>query len=170
MQVSSYLYGLCVRCFSRMGYPPRSTDIYSSGVGYHKRNETKQNKTKKKDVTPDERKKHHGIDIKKRPEDTSSRHFWLTIASKPGRTPLLWAIISFIFPVTFVHTSRACRSPARTFSAVIHSAMKRSAPCPAVLRHSPLSWAAVVHYWSALISKALRSSRRHPVHYFSCPL
>ena len=37
----------------------------------------------------------------------------------------------------------ACRSPALAFSAVIHSAMKRSAPCSAVLCHSPSSWAAV---------------------------
>ena len=37
-----------------------------------------------------------------------------------------------------------------------------------VLRHSPSSWATVVH-WSALLPKALRSSRRHPVHSFSCP-
>ena len=42
-------------------------------------------------------------------------------------------------------------------------------PCSAVLRNSLSSWAAVVHYWSALIPKALRSYRRHPVHSFSCP-
>ena len=55
------------------------------------------------------------------------------------------------------------------FSATIHFATKCSAPCSAVLRHSPSSWAAVVH-WSALIPKVLRSSRKHPtIHSFSCP-
>ena len=47
--------------------------------------------------------------------------------------------------------------------------MKCSAPCSAVLRHSrSSSWAAVVH-WSALMPKALRSSRKHPIHSFSWP-
>ena len=67
----------------------------------------------------------------------------------------------------FGHTT-ACRSPALAFSATIHFAMKCSAPCSAVLRHSPSSWAAVVH-WSALMPKALRSSRKHPIHSFPCP-
>ena len=49
------------------------------------------------------------------------------------------------------------------FSATIYFAMKCSAPCSAVLRHSPSPWAAVVH-WSALMRKALRSSRKHPIH------
>ena len=49
-----------------------------------------------------------------------------------------------VLPVTFGHTT-ACRSPALVFSAPIHFAMKCSAPCSAVLRHSPSSWAAVVH-------------------------
>ena len=46
--------------------------------------------------------------------------------------------------------------------------MKCSAPCFAVLRYSPSSWAAVVH-WSALTPKALRSSRKHLIHSFSWP-
>ena len=54
------------------------------------------------------------------------------------------------------------------FSAPTHFAIKCSAPCSAVLRHSPSFWAAVVH-WSALTSKALRSSRKHPMHSFSWP-
>ena len=62
-----------------------------------------------------------------------------------------------------------CRSLALAFSTAIHFAMKRSASCSAVLRHPPASWAAVV-YWSALMPKALRSSRKHPIHSFSCPL
>ena len=54
-------------------------------------------------------------------------------------------------------------SPALAFSIAINFAMKRPAPCSTVVRHSPPSWAAVVH-WSALISKALRSFRKHPIH------
>ena len=89
------------------------------------------------------------------------------MASKPARARLLWAILSLVLPVTFGHTT-ACRSPALIFSAAIHFAMKCSAPCAAVLRHSASSWAAVVH-WSALMPKAVRSSRKHPIHSFSWP-
>ena len=47
------------------------------------------------------------------------------------------------------------------------SILPRNVP-PLVLRHFPSSWAAVVH-WSALMPKALRSSRKHPIHSFSWP-
>ena len=57
----------------------------------------------------------------------------------------------------------ACRSLALPFFAVIPFAIERPAPCSTILRHSSLSWAAVVH-WSALIPKALRPSRKHPNH------
>ena len=87
------------------------------------------------------------------------------MASEPARARLLWAILPLILPVTFGHTT-ACSSPALAFSAAIHFAMKRFAPCSAVLHHSPSSWTAVVH-WSALMPKALRSSRKHPNHSFS---
>ena len=80
---------------------------------------------------------------------------------------MLWAILSLVLPVTFGHTT-ACRSLALVFSAMIHFAIKCSAPCSAVLRYFPSSWAAVVH-WSALMPKALRSSRKHPIHSFSWP-
>ena len=73
------------------------------------------------------------------------------MASEPARARLLWAILSLVLPVTFRHTT-VCRSPALGFSAAIHFAMKRSAPCATVLCHLPLSWAAVVH-WSALMPK-----------------
>ena len=53
------------------------------------------------------------------------------------------------------------------FAATIHE-MFVSASCSAVLRHSSSSWAAVVH-WSALMQKALRSSRKHPIHSLSWP-
>ena len=87
------------------------------------------------------------------------------MASKPARARSLWAIPSLVLPATFGRTT-ACRSPALALSAAIHYAMKRPAPCSAVLRHSPSSWAAVVR-WSALVPKALRSSRKHLIHYFS---
>ena len=86
---------------------------------------------------------------------------WSTRASEPARARLHWAALSLVIPVTFGHTT-ACRSPALAFSAANHFAMKCSAPCSAVLCHSPSSWAAVVH-WSALMPKALRSSRKHPI-------
>ena len=60
----------------------------------------------------------------------------------------------------------ACRIPALVFCAVNRFAMKRSAPCSAVLRYSLSSWAAVIH-WSALMLKAIGSSRKHPIHSFS---
>ena len=63
---------------------------------------------------------------------------------------------------------RACRSTALAFSAAIHFAMKCYAPCSAVVRHFPSSWAAVVHR-STLMPKALRSSRKHLIHSFSWP-
>ena len=88
-----------------------------------------------------------------------------TRASEPARARLLWAILFLALPVTFRHTS-VCFSPALASSAAIYLAMKCSAPCSAVLRHPPSSWAAVVH-WSALMPKALRSSRKHPMHSFS---
>ena len=87
--------------------------------------------------------------------------------NKHEHVRLLWVILFLVLPVTFGHTT-VYRSPALTFSAVIHLAMKRSDSCSVVLRHSSSSWDAIVH-WSAVISKAVRSSRRHPVHFFSCP-
>ena len=71
------------------------------------------------------------------------------MTSEPARARSLWAIISLVLPVTFGYTT-ACRSPALTFPAVIHFAMKRFAPCPAVWCHSPSPWPAAVH-WSAWI-------------------
>ena len=89
------------------------------------------------------------------------------MASEPARARLLWTILSLVLPVTFGYTI-ACRSPALAFSTAIHFALKRSAPCSAVLRNFPKSWAAVVHQ-PVLMSKALRSSRKHPIHSFSLP-
>ena len=89
------------------------------------------------------------------------------MASDPARTRLFWAILSLVLPVTFGHTI-ACRSLALAFSAAIYFAMKRVALYSAVLRHFSSSWAAVVH-WSALIPKALRSSKKHPIHSFPWP-
>ena len=93
-----------------------------------------------------------------------ANQLWGANQNKPA---LFWAILSLVLTVTIGRTA-ACHSPALAFSAAIHIAMKRSVPCSAVLRHFRSSWAAVIH-WSALIPKALRSSRKHPIHYFSCP-
>ena len=89
------------------------------------------------------------------------------MASDPAQARLLWAIFSLVFPVTFGHAT-VCRSPALTFSAATYLAMRRSAPCSAISLHSPSSSTAVVH-WSELIPKALRPSRKHSTHCFSCP-
>ena len=78
------------------------------------------------------------------------------MVSEPAQSRLLRAILSLVLPVTFGHTT-ACRSLGLAFSAAIHFAMKRSAPCSVVLRHFPSSWAAVVH-WSALMPKAGNTS------------
>ena len=92
------------------------------------------------------------------------RRIWSTMVREPARARLLWAILSSVPPLTFGHNiNTAHRSPVLTFSAAIHFAMKRSAPCSTVLHHSPSSWAAVIH-WSALIPKALRPSSRHTIH------
>ena len=77
--------------------------------------------------------------------------------------PSSWSFVSR----SGIHTT-ACRSPALAFSSAIHFLMKCSAPCSAVLGHFPSSWAAAVH-WSALMPKALRSSRKHPIQSFSWP-
>ena len=86
------------------------------------------------------------------------RHDIQTKRREPARARLLWAILSLIPPVTFGHTT-ACRSSALAFSATTHFAMKCSAACSAILRHSPSSWAAVV-YWSALTGRP-RWTGRH---------
>ena len=89
------------------------------------------------------------------------------MASKPVRARLLWATLSLVLPVTFGHVS-ACLNAALALSAAIHLVMKPSAPCLAVLCHSPSSWAAIVHL-SGSMPKTVKSSRRHPIHSFSCP-
>ena len=89
------------------------------------------------------------------------------MASDPARVRLLWDTLSLVLPVMPGHTT-ASRSPSLAFAAAIHFVMKCSAPCSAVLRRSPSSKAAVVH-WSVLMPKALRSSRKQPIHYFPCP-
>ena len=125
-------------------------------------NEAKQNKG------ADTRGRRHGIcKTNARRIQVRATCGWSTRASDPARVRLLWAILFLVLAVTFGHTT-ACRSPALATSAAIHLAMKCSAPCSAVLRHPPLSWAAVVH-WSALMPKALRSSRKYLIHSFSWP-
>ena len=87
---------------------------------------------------------------------------------RTSTSPLaLGYILSLVLSITFGHTA-ACRSPVLASSTAIHFTMKSSAPCSTVLRQSPSSWTVVVH-WSALMPKALRSSRKHPTHSFSWP-
>ena len=90
------------------------------------------------------------------------------MARESARDRLLWDILSLVLPVTFGHTT-VCRSSALAFSAVTHLTVKCSTPCPAVLRHSPSSWAAAVHWSAPLMPKALRSFRKHPIHSFFYP-
>ena len=90
------------------------------------------------------------------------------MASEPARARLFWVILSLVLLATFEHTT-ACRSPALGFSTAIHYTVRRSAACSDVPRHSPSVWAAAVVHWSALMPKALRSSRKHPIHSFLWP-
>ena len=99
------------------------------------------------------------------------RHLWLVnYGERNSTSPLLrWAILSLVVPVTFGHTTTACRSSVLALSAAaIHFAIKCSAPCSTVLRFFPSSWAAVVH-GTGLMPKALRSFRKHPIYCFLCP-
>ena len=89
------------------------------------------------------------------------------MASEPAQARLLWDNLSLALLIKFGHTT-ASRSLALVFSAATHFTVKRSVPCSTAFRHSPSSWVAVVH-WSALILKALRPSRKHPLHSLSCP-
>ena len=91
-------------------------------------NETKQNK---RNIIE----RQHDI----RPEDTSLRHLWLVnYGNQTSTSPLALGYPLLGLPRHLRHTT-ACRSPALAFSSAIHFAMKRSAPCSAVLRHSPSS-------------------------------
>ena len=130
------------------------------------KNETKQNKTS---VTP-------GKDIMtSSANQTPGGHKFAPLeASQQGRAnrheP---ACFGLSYPWSFPSRSAiplhaAVVHPALFFSATIHFAMKCSAPYSAVLRYPPSSWDAVVH-WSALMTKPLRSSRKHPIHSFSWP-
>ena len=89
------------------------------------------------------------------------RHLWLVDKSERISTSPLALGYPLLGPFHHVRATTACRSPALVFCATIHLAMKCSAPCSTVLRHSLSSWAAVVHR-SALVPKALRSSTKSP--------
>ena len=96
------------------------------------KNEAKQNKG-------DTRGRRHGIcKPNARRIQVRATCVWSTRASEPAQVSLLTAILSLVLPVTFGHTT-ACRSPALASSGAIDFAIKCSAPCSAVLRHSPLS-------------------------------
>ena len=103
-------------------------------------------------------------------KDTSWRRLWLINFRERTRTSTL----SLSYYPLFGHPRQvrihiiACRSPALAFPAATHFAVKRPVSCSSALRHSPSSWATVLH-WLALILEVLRSSTRHPIHSLSCP-
>ena len=88
-----------------------------------------------------------------------------TMASEPARTHLHWAILSLVHPATFGHTI-ACRNHALAFSAVIHFAMKRSAPyvCMVIMlihprqREGQESWGTMMHRAYYVISVSLKGN------------
>ena len=124
-----------------------------------KRNKTKQIKN---NVTPEKYKK--ASTNQKTPGEYNFAPLMTNKLWRANQTRLLWAILSWVLPGTSGHTT-AFRNPALILSAAIYFAIKRSAPCSAILRHSSSSWAAVVH-WSALIPEALKSLRKHLIHPF----
>ena len=81
------------------------------------------------------RKRQHDIICKqkkqKRPVYTISRHLWLMNYVERISTNTLALGYPLLGPSRHVRAYYVCRSPALTFSAAIHFAMKRPAPCPA---------------------------------------
>ena len=124
---------------------------------------TKQNKT---NVTPEK-------EVRTSANQTPGGHkFAALVASQQGRAnqhePTCFGLSSpWSFPSRWGIPLHAVVQPCFFFAA-INFAMKYSTPCSPVLRHSPSSWAAVLH-WSALMPKALRPSRKHPIHSLFCP-
>ena len=143
---------------NRCGYRSARTskDVRTKGRGFNRsiKMKTKQNRTK---ITPEK-------DVMASANQTPGGYkFAPLVASTQGRTNqherACFRLSSpWFISVTFGDTS-ACRNPALACSAATNLAMKCSAPCSVVLFHFPSSWAASVH-WSALMPKALRSSRK----------
>ena len=75
--------------------------------------------------------------------------------------------LSLGYPLLGPFSSRlGMRSPAPTFSAAaIHCAMKRPAPCSAVLRHFPSSWAAVSRPLVGVDTESSEVFQKTPIHY-----
>ena len=113
------------------------------------------------------RERHQGIcKPEKRPKDTSSCHSRLINYGEQTNTSTLalcYPLLVFYPPHSGLFLLHAVVQPLR-----LHFAMKCSALYSAVLRHSPSSWAAVVH-WLVLIPKVLGSSRKVHAHSYSCP-
>ena len=105
----------------------------------------KRRKRNKTNVTPEKKQKH--LQTKNTPGGCKfappATCGLSTMANELARARLRWAFLSLALAVTFGHTNNTeCRSSALTFPAAIYSAIKRSIPCSAVLRHSPSSSAA----------------------------
>ena len=95
------------------------------------------------------------------------------VASQQGRAnqhePVCFELYPLFGPSRHVRAYDCMPYSSPGFSAAINFAMKCSAPCSTVLRHFPPSYWAAVFHWSALMPKALKSSRKHPIHSsFSC--
>ena len=141
----------------------RSKNDWTKGRGFNEsiKTKTKQNKT---NVRPEK-------DVTTPANQTPGGYkFAPLVASQKRRAsqhePACFALSSlWSFPSRSSITT-ACRSPALAFPAAIDFAIKCPAPRSAVLRHSPSSRAAAIH-WSALMPKALRPSRKHPTRSFS---
>ena len=100
-----------------------------------------------------------------RPEDTNLRHLWLNNYGERTSTSPLALVYPLFGPSCYVRAYSCMPQSNPAFSPAIYFAMKRFCSCSAVLRHSPSSWAVVVHWW-ALMPKAPKT---HPIHSFSCP-
>ena len=134
----------------------------------------KQEKKKKKE-TKNEAKQNKGNTREKtswhlqtkRAEDTSSRHLWLVNKGERTSTSPLALGCPLLGPSRHVPAYHCmpsslgflCNDPFR--HVMFRPLFCRSASFPS-------SWGAVVH-WLALMPKALRSSRKHPIHSFPWP-
>ena len=88
------------------------------------------------------------------------------VASQPGRANQLALGYLLLGPSRHVRVYDCMPKSSPGFlcsDQFCHETFRRPAPFP------PFSWATVVPWWSVLMPKALRSSRKHPIHSCSWP-
>ena len=141
-----------------------SKDDRTKGRGFNDSIKTK-TKQKKTNVTPEK-------DVMTSAKQTpGGPKFAPLVASQQGRAnqnePACFGLSSS-WPFCHVRAYHCMPSSSLGFLCNDQFRHEMFPSCSAVLRHSPSSWAAVVH-WSALMPKALRSSMKHPIHSFSWP-